>query len=42
MFRLIRRHPIPSAIAWTALVLIVLAAAFVTPNYLAVLFRRLA
>ena len=42
MFRLIRRHPVPSAIVWTAFVLILLAAAYVTPNYLAVLFRHIA
>ena len=41
MVRLIRRHPAASAIAWTALILLFLAALYVTPNYLAVLFRRL-
>lgn len=40
VFRLIRRYPIPSAIVWTGLVLVLLTAVFVTPNYVAVLFRH--
>jgi hypothetical protein len=41
MFRLIRRYPVPSAIVWTAVVLILLASYFVTPTYQAVIFRHI-
>lgn len=40
MLRVIRRHPVATAAAWTGLVLVLLALSFVTPTYLEAIFRR--